>query len=382
VERYRVVGRQAVVALIEQAVEASGGRVIERPDPSSAPFLLKAAGPDGRILDLVCYAFTANKYRQLGRPADEHRFQVKYGSEFDRYHHLYLDPKGTRITLMFGVHLELGLFVGVDPRIHTPTWFSSSVEMKEADLDDAKAKGWHGWQRDRSSARRKRIMPEEDLRSEAVIGFRPKHFLKYAEMESVAIGLDPGERLLLSDRIEAQVRAGQLVNPLHTLEAQLGLSAREILDVIGAHFRLKAAVRGSVAEHHLGRYLQHIPGISGVRHVDEDGRPDFEVNYKKRSVRIECKNILGRPAKDGPRVDFQKTRASKNNPCSRYYEPSQFEVLAACLHPLTQQWEFRFSGTSTLKPHPRCPGRLSDRVVVGGPTWMDDLPNLLDSLTA
>ena len=346
-----------------------------------APFLFKVATANGRILDLVCYGFTSNKYRQEGRPADEHRFQIKYGSEFDRYHDLYLDPTGVRITLMLGVHEEMGVLVGVDPRMHNPTWFSSSVEMKEADLEDAKTKGWHGWQRERASGRRKKIMPIEDLRTEVVIGFRPEHFLRYVEMESLASGLDPGERLLLSDRIENQIASGGTpIDLRHTLEAQLGLSASEILDVIGARFRLKAAVRGSVAEHHLGRYLKRVRGVSEVRHVDEDGQPDFAISYKKRPVRIECKNVLARQAKDGPRVDFQKTRASKDNPCSRYYQSSQFEVLAACLHPITERWEFRFSGTSTLAPHRKCSGRLSDRVVVTGPTWMDNLPKLLDTL--
>lgn len=379
-ERYRVAGRKDLVTQIEQAVEASGSRLIERPDPNTAPFTLKAVGPDGRTLDLVCYAFTANKYRQQRRPADEHRFQIKYGSAFDRYHNLYLDPKGGRITLMMGVHLELGVFIGVDPRVHNPTWFSSSIEFKERELDATKSKGWHGWERDRSMVRRKRVMPFEDLRTETVIGFAPQHFLKYAEFESVAGGMDPAERLSLSDRIEGQIASGQLAHPHHVLETDFGLTAQEILEVIGSRFRLKAAVRGSVAEHHLGRYLKNVPGVRDVRHVDEDGRPDFEISYKMRTFRIECKNVAARAAKGGPRVDFQKTRASKSNPCSRYYQVSQFEVLAACLQPLTARWEFMFSPTSSLPPHPRCEGRLSDRVIVGGPTWMGALPRVLDQL--
>ncbi len=78
-ERYSVIRREPVVSQIEAAIEASGGRVIERPDPKLAPFMLKVAFPDGRVVELICYAFTANKYRQDGRPADEHRFQIKYG---------------------------------------------------------------------------------------------------------------------------------------------------------------------------------------------------------------------------------------------------------------------------------------------------------------
>ncbi len=377
-ERYSVIRREPVVTQIEAAIEASGGRVIERPDPKLAPFMLKVAFPDGRVVELICYAFTANKYRQDGRPADEHRFQIKYGSDFDRYHRIYLAPERTRITLMFSVHLELGLFIAVDPRMHTPTWFSSSVEMKEADLEQARIAGWHGWERERSKARRKKDMPQENLSTEVLIGFRPEHFLKYVDLEAHAGLLDPGERLLLSDRIERAFAEGRSARPQHILEAQLELSASEILDLIHSRFRLHAAVRGGVAELHLGRHLQHVKGVSDVRSIDEDGRPDFQISYRRQPVRIECKNVLARPSLAGPVVDFQKTRASKSNPCSRYYEGSQFEVLAACLHPITERWEFKFSLTSTLEPHRTCPGRLSARVIVAGPGWEADLPMLLD----
>ena len=120
------VRRNAVVTQIEQALAASGAQVLQRADPKTAPFEFLIRTPTGEQLELVCYAFTANKYRQGGRPADEHRFQIKYGSEFDRYHTIFLDPHRQKITLMFGVHLELGLVIAVDPRMHSPTWFSSS----------------------------------------------------------------------------------------------------------------------------------------------------------------------------------------------------------------------------------------------------------------
>ena len=380
--RYPVVRREGTVARIEQALVASGAVVLETADPRLAPFEFKIRTQQGETLELVCYAFTANKYRQGGRPPDEHRFQVKYGSEFDRYHALYFDPGGNKVTLMFGVHLELGLFVAVDPRVHSPTWFSSSVEFKTGELDESASKGWHGWQRERSDARRKIRRPEENLSTETVLGFTPEHFLRYVEFERVAIGLDCGERLLLSDRIERRVEEHDLAVPgpeAHPLELQLGLPAREILDIISGAFRLAAAVRGSVAEHHLQRQLRELSGIKKVRLIGEDGKPDFEVEYRKRSYLVECKNVLARTQKGLPRVDFQKTRASKGDPCSRYYKPSQFDVLAACLFPVTQSWEFRFSPTGVLPPHRTCTGRLSPNVVVL-PVWSNDLRTVLDRL--
>lgn len=381
---YSVVRRETVVARIEHALVASGASIVTHANPRSAPFEIRVRTPTGETLDLVCYAFTANEYKQGGRPPDEHRFQIKYGSDFDQYHDIYIDPEGQTVTLMFGVHVERELFIAVDPRMHTPTWFSSSVEFKSGDLRSANEKGWHGWQRERSDARRKQRRPEENLQTETVIGFRPDQFLRYVEFERVASGLDCGERLLLSDRIEKRLTDGEVVLPAqsaHPLERQLGLPASDILDIISGAFRLAAAVRGGVAEHHLQRYLRQVPGVEHVRHIIEDGKPDFEVEYKRQPFLIECKNVLARTQQGLPKVDFQKTRASQADPCSRYYKPTQFHVLAACLHPITKQWEFRFTPTRLLEPHPRCVGRLASNVLVKS-SWADDVRVVLEQLHA
>jgi hypothetical protein len=382
-ERYSGLRRHDIVERIERAVRASGADLMERPDPTVAPFELTIRTASGDRLELVCYAFTANKYRQKGRPADEHRFQIKYGTEFHRYHTLYFDRTGRRITLMFGAHLEMDLFVAVDPRMHNPTWFSNSVEFKTGDLEQAARTGWHGWERERSDARRKRVRPEETLLTESVVAFRPEHFVRYVEFERLASGLDCGERLVLSDRIERALALGDVgravVAEPHALELQLGIPAAEILDVIAKQFRLAAAVRGGVAEYHLERYLRGLPDVRNVRHIIEDGKPDFEIEYRREPFLIECKNVLRHLHGKRPKVDFQKTRAAKGDPCSRYYKPKQFEVLAACLHPVTQNWEFRFASTAGLSPHMKCPGRLSPNVLVAE-TWPSDLRVLLDAI--
>ena len=136
------------------------------------------------------------------------------------------------VTLLFGVHLEMGLFVGVDPRMHSPTWFPRSVEFRTSDSEAARAQGWHGWERERSDARNK-VRPEESLLTETVIAFRPDQFLRYVEFERLASGLDCGERCLLSDRIEQSLSGGPLLTaPVrHPLEIHLGIPASDILDV-------------------------------------------------------------------------------------------------------------------------------------------------------
>ncbi len=382
--RYSVVRRGAVVERIESALVASGATIVTSANPRSAPFELTILTPTGEVLDLVCYAFTANKYGQGGRPPGEHRFQIKYGSEFDRYHTLFIDPSRRKVTLMFGVHLELDLFIAVDPRMHTPTWFSSSVEFKTARLREAGQKHWHGWERERSDVRRKIVRPEESLQTETVIAFRPEQFLRYVEFERVASGLECGERLLLSDRIEQSLAAGHVLAPgvePHPLELQLGLPAAQILDVISGAFRLAAAVRGGVAERHLEQHLRQVPGVRRVNHINKDGKPDFEVEYRQKPFLIECKNVLARTRQGLPTVDFQKTRASKADPCSRYYTPAQFQILAACLYPITGRWEFQFTRTASLARHPRCAGRLASNVLVKD-DWPTDLRVLLDQLHA
>jgi hypothetical protein len=81
-----------------------------------------------------------------------------------------------------------------------------------------------------------------------------------------------------------------------------------------------------------------------------------------------------------PKVDFQKTRSSKSDPCSRYYRPEQFEILAACLHPVTERWEFRFRTTRSLPPHPKCPGHLSQHVFVENGDWTGSILEAIDAV--
>jgi hypothetical protein len=395
-ERYRGVKGGPRINKISAAIEASGATILSAPNPSEAPFEYTVRTPEGEVLELICYAFTANKYGQGNRPQGEHRFQVKYGNDFTRLHELSIDRSPTRLTLFFGVHDELSLFIAADPAMHNPTWFSCSIEFKEGDLDIARATGWHAWQRDRVLRGRRRALGAEDARTEVLLAFRPEHFLSYALFERLTTGMDSGERLSLADQVEHRLIAAQPAHDLlelpsetgnertlasHPLLLQLGLSPSDLLDVIGERFRLLAAVRGGAAEHHLGRMLPTIPGVKDVERLDEDGQPDFSLRYREREVRVECKNILRELSKGRPRVDFQKTRAAKNDPCSRYYRPDQFDVLAACLHPWKGTWTFSFCATRSLPPHRTCPKRLSERVLVDGPNWTPELRQILDQLT-
>jgi hypothetical protein len=375
-ELYSVTRKGPIVQRILDALDGCGVKILQAPRLTEAPFLIHVETPRGERLCLISYAFLANKYGQEGRPDGEHRFQIKYGSDFKRYHEIFIHPDRDHVTLLFGVHLEADLFIAVDPTMHNPTWFSRSIELKTEALEEAKRKGWHAWERDRSEARRKAPKPQESYLTEVLLSFKPERFLQYIELEKVGMGLDPGERMLLIENFRSWT---PLTPPEHPLEKQLGLSAMQILEAIWRRKRLGVAVRGSAAEIHLQAHLEAVSGLSAVRQIDADSKPDFELRYLGRPYTLECKNVLGTSTATGPRVDFQKTRASKRDPCSRYYRRGAFDVLAACLHPVTKHWEFRFCPTAFLDPHRVCKGHLSPRVIVAGPSWQEDIRAALDS---
>ena len=391
-ETYRVSGKRPIVDAIAHAIELGGGRILERASPGVAPFPFTVLLPSGEIVRLLCYAFLANQYRQAGRPKDEHRFQVKYGSDFQRYHRIYVAPESERLTLMFGVHLDQGVFVAVDPAMHAVTWFSKSVEFKGHRVEDAKTRSWVAWERERVLlGRRRRAVAQPDAgleemnaQDEALLGFTPERFLQYVQFERLATGLPTGERVLLAEKIGAAIATKPAGGKLHPLEEELGMSAYEILDLIGSAFRLKVAVRGNAAENHLLSLVRAMPGVTEALPIDKDGQPDLQVEFlhRTRHALIECKTVGRTPTRRGPKVDFQKTRAAKGNPCSRYYQAEQFDILAACMHPISERWDdFRFCLTQDLDSHQECADRLDHRVYVGGERWERGLPDLLDRIS-
>lgn len=178
---------------------------------------------------------------------------------------------------------------------------------------------------------------------------------------------------------------------LHRLEEEFGMSAAEILDVINARNRCKIAVRGAIAEAHLARHLKDLLRrqlIEGYEDFDRDGFPDCRVDVAQKSYLIECKLVRklsssaqGRRAVSAPlEIDFQRTRNPIDRKWERYYLPSEFSVVAACLWNRTRSWEFRFASTLDLPRHSIYPDRLATKVVVdmdSSRVWNPDLLEVL-----
>lgn len=142
------------------------------------------------------------------------------------------------------------------------------------------------------------------------------------------------------------------------------------------------AVRGWVAETHLEAHLARVPGVTECVRIEQDGRPDITLRWQGGPpITVECKNVLHKTFADGtPKLDFQRTRASKADPCSRYYMPRDFHFVAAGLHPVTEQWEFRFALTRDLPAHGRCEGRIDSNVRVSGDLFSAELTQALGRL--
>jgi hypothetical protein len=370
------------------ALRSSGCRILHESEPDRAPFVITFERPDGERQGIVAYAFLANQKATRNRPADEHRFQIKYASKVHgALHDLWQDPCGLYTTLLVGINPSRGFFVGADPVLHSPTRFFVSLEFKEDHVQEVIRRGWHAWERERRHA------DADPSPEEVLVGGTSEWFLRYVALEREALGEDQGHRKLLAERLAE--RKGTLataaavppmdaaVEPrrLHALARELALDESEVLDLIANARRLKMAVRGWVAEEHLVRRLRSVPGVTECRRLDLEGSPDVALRFAGRPLRVECKNVLRDRTKDGlVRLDFQRTRASKADPCSRYYGPRDFDVVAACLHAVTERWEFRYALTRALDPHRSCAGKLSQNVRLDN-RWAEDEQRILREAT-
>ena len=362
--------REPLIRFMVEALESQGCRIIFVPAPDTAPFRITFETPQGERFGIVAYAFLANNKTIKNRPPDEHRFQIKYGGDLSGHHEIWQDPYGLYVTVLIGINPELGFFVAADPVLRNPTRFSVSVEFKETQVQQILSKKWFAWERERRPGKK----PVEDPLFEALIGGTPDHFLRLVRFEREAWGEEPGERHYLAEHFSrsALITASpELVaskpvisaEQLHALAKEFALPERKVLDLISERRMLKMAVRGSVAEEHLVNSLRVVPGVSSCRRLEDDHGPDVSLEFQGRQVTIECKNSSRVRTKEGlEKIDLQRTRASKKDPCSRYYKPSEFDVVAACLHAVTEKWEFKYGLTSELDPHRTCSGRLSNNV--------------------
>jgi hypothetical protein len=61
--------------------------------------------------------------------------------------------------------------------------------------------------------------------------------------------------------------------------------------------------------------------------------------------------------------------------------PSDFNVVAACLHAVTERWEFRYVLPTQLPDHRKCVGRISNLITVSDP-WVSDPTRVFEAAYA
>jgi hypothetical protein len=322
------------------------------------------AGTSERI-GLLVYPFRMTTRTTHNRPEDEARGQIRYGSEsswLQGPHHIGHDVAGVDITLVLGVHLDEGVLVGLDPYLYDPLPMGISFYAKVATLRRAARDGWQVWER-QTMAGSVRTTARTEGTLETLVAFTPDRLLDYARLEREAadLGLDQPLRFAAARRAGERAGGRPGIAVSHALETAFELSSAEILEIIATRNRLSVAVRGGVAEHHLGRRLASDPHVARVVPIDRDGEPDFEVTLADgRSVRVECKNASPERYADGTcKVEVQKTRVSKSDPASRAYRVDQFDVLAACMYAPTGRWAFCYRRTGLLTPHAEHAGRVA-----------------------
>jgi len=381
--RVKAADRAPLIEFMVQALRSSGCAIIYQSPPEFAPFRITFEAPNGERMGVVAYAFLANSTPTRNRPPDEHRFQVKYGSRGGgELHTLWQDPHGLYTTLFLGINPKDGFFVAADPVLHSPTRFFISIEFKEEHKNVILRSGWHAWERERRQTK------GHDEPIEVLVGGSARSFLRYIYFEREALREDQGHRHLLAEKLlpapptrSADVDAPPSllsVNRLHALAREFELAEHEVFDLIARAPRLKMAVRGWVAEEHLVRMLRGTPGVDDCQHLGAEGGPDVSLRYRGgRVIRVECKNVLRARGRGPVRMDLQRTRASKSDPCSRYYSPEDFDVVAACLHAVSERWDFKLVRAAQLDllQH-KCPGKLSNLVKLDE-RWSRDIDAVL-----
>jgi len=378
-EIYEVTGKKDLYDFLANAIEASGGRVIYSSSTSRAPIYFGVQLDSDERVGILVYPFRMTRNKTEGRPNNEVRGQLRYGSErnWRREHPVGRDIAGVDVTLIVGIDLADGVVIGLDTTLWDPLPMGISFYAKDAQIEQAMARSWHVWEKvNRGGNKRNEARSPTNL--ETVVAFTPNRLMDYVRFERRATSLRLDPPLRYSAALSASRLDSSEVSHRHVLEDQFALSSEQILDIIGGRNRLSVAVRGGVAEYHLEGQLTAAPGISSVARLDIDAMHDFDVTLADGSLlRVECKNASPRKAANGDlRVEVQKTRASKGDPASRFYSAGRFDVVAACLFSSTGRWEFRFGRTSAMKRHKDFPDRLAPIQPINS-EWTRDLTSLI-----
>jgi DNA (cytosine-5)-methyltransferase 1 len=93
-------GKEPLLKFILDALQMRGCSIVFASEPTEAPFYIVFETPAGERHGVLAYAFLANTKTTRNRPEDEHRFQIKYGSELTGNPSLRRAPNGCSINVL------------------------------------------------------------------------------------------------------------------------------------------------------------------------------------------------------------------------------------------------------------------------------------------
>ena len=214
------------------------------------------------------------------RPAAEHRFQIRYGDPTrvrTEPNPLGHDPAGIDVTLVLAVDPENESSSARPTRLRRAADGHLRLLHRRQRRPTVHEHGWATWAKEKAKPRTDQGDGWEGI--ESMVGFTPDRFLVYARFEALAtnLGLETGLRLTPRRRVQHRDRSSATTSS--TCSAS---TPRPSWTSSRANFRLGVAVRGSVAEHHLGKAPRQRPSRRSPEPIDKDGQPDFRVTLTRR----------------------------------------------------------------------------------------------------
>lgn len=153
------------------------------------------------------------------------------------------------------------------------------------------------------------------------------------------------------------------------------VTIEEIMEAVDENPSLRGFLQGYIAEIKLKKQLMSLEGIESVQKIPDRSplKGDFMVEVGDKSVTIEVKSVSSHNAKEDflnggktGKISLKRTDSTKlDNGETTYCLPKgEFDILAACMFPVTGKWEFQFINTKYLQESEKSPGRLSTTVHV------------------
>ena len=141
------------------------------------------------------------------------------------------------------------------------------------------------------------------------------------------------------------------------------------------------AIKGTASEFRALKDLKRSYNITRSTNPDAGGNPDFVLTHKNKKILIEHKRASKNGYKGGYfKLEFQKSRASKSNPSSRYYAPDWCDIVSIDVSEHTGvPDDKRFVLSKHLDRHEKHPQKIK-ALHRESTLWYNDLDEILTVL--